>query len=211
MKELELDNLKIKWLGQSGFKISNKKIIYIDPWNIEEKDRADFILITHSHKDHFSPKDIEKIKQNSTKIISRSDVASKLGGEVRIVNQGDYLDLYDIKVNVVAAYNVDKEFHKRALGVGFIIEIDGKKIYHAGDTDYIREMENKSDFKNIDVALLPVGGTYTMNAKEAAKAANIIKPKIAIPMHYGSVVGTKKDAKKFKELVDKGIKVEILE
>jgi len=211
MKELELDNLKIKWLGQSGFKISNKKIIYIDPYNIEEKDRADFILITHSHKDHFSPKDIEKIKQNSTKIISRSDVASKLGGEIRIVNQGDYLDLYDIKVNVVAAYNVDKEFHKRAFGVGFIIEIDGKKIYHAGDTDYIPEMENKNDFKNIDIALLPVGGTYTMNAKEAAKAANMIKPKIAIPMHYGSIVGTKKDAKKFKELVDKGIKVEILE
>ncbi len=211
MRELNLDGIKIKWLGHASFKISNKRVIYIDPYNIEETEKADYILITHSHYDHFSPKDIEKIRQDSTIIISRSDVATKIGGEVRVVNQGDFLDLDDIKLTAVAAYNVDKEFHPRALGVGFIIEMDGKRIYHAGDTDYIREMENKSEFGNIDVALLPVGGTYTMNAEEAAKAANTIKPKIAIPMHYGSIVGSKEDAKKFKELVDKDIKVEILE
>ena len=211
MKELQLGDLKIKWLGQSGFKISGKKTIYIDPVNAEETDKADYILVTHSHRDHFSPKDIERIKKNSTIIISRSDVAAKLGGQVRIVNQGDYLNLHNIKIKTIAAYNIDKPFHKRALGVGFIIEVEDKKIYHAGDTDYIPEMEIKSDFSDIDVALLPVGGTYTMNAKEAAKAANTIKPKIAIPMHYGSIVGTKKDANKFKELVDKSIQVEILE
>ncbi len=211
MKELKLNGIKIKWLGHASFKISNKKIIYIDPYKITEKEKADYILITHSHYDHFSPKDIEKIRQDSTIIISRSDVAAKLGGDIRIVNQGDFIDLEDIKVKAVAAYNVDKEFHPRALGVGFIVDIDNKRIYHAGDTDYIREMENKNHFIDIDVALLPIGGTYTMNAEEAAKAANTIKPKIAIPMHYGSIVGTKEDAKKFKELVSKDIKVEILE
>ncbi len=210
MKELSLDGLKIKWLGHAGFKISDKKIIYIDPYNIKETEKADYIFITHSHYDHYSPKDIDKIKKDSTEIISRSDVAAKEEGEVTVVSQGDYLDLDDFKLTAVAAYNVGKEFHKRAFGVGFIIEIDGKRIYHAGDTDYIREMENKKEFGNIDVALLPIGGTYTMDAEQAAKAANTIKPKIAVPMHYGEIVGSKKDANKFKELVDKDIKVEIL-
>ncbi len=210
MKELSLDSIKIKYLGHAGFKISGKKIIYIDPYDIDETEKADYILITHSHYDHFSPEDVKKIRQESTVIISRSDVANKLEGDVKVVSQGDVLDLDDIKLTAVAAYNVDKEFHKRAFGVGFIVEIDGKRIYHAGDTDYIREMENKKEFGNIDVALLPIGGTYTMDAEQAAKAANTIKPKIAVPMHYGEIVGSKKDANKFKELVDKDIKVEIL-
>jgi L-ascorbate metabolism protein UlaG (beta-lactamase superfamily) len=195
----------IHWYGQSAFRIEDsKKQIFIDPFklpnNIETK--ADIILITHGHYDHFSPDDIEKIKTPETIIITTQDVAEKLKG-----NKGNTFTLKpdqtiesgNIKISAVPAYNLEKKYHpKTNEWVGFIIHLsNGLTIYHAGDTDVIPDLENIKT----DVALVPVGGTYTMTAEEAAKIINIIQPKVSIPMHYGGIVGTNKDAETFKKLV----------
>jgi L-ascorbate metabolism protein UlaG (beta-lactamase superfamily) len=193
-----LDN--IHWLGHSGFRINNKAgiIIYIDPFRLEAvEDRADLILITHEHYDHFSPEDIAKIKKAETEILIPVGSADKISGRVHGVKPGDRLEIKNLKIEVVPAYNLDKEFHPRENGwVGYIIEVDGLRIYHAGDTDLIPEM---NDIK-ADVVLLPVSGTYTMTAREAAEATKRIKPKIAVPMHYGEIVGSAADAEEFARL-----------
>ncbi len=189
---------KIKWLGHASFKITGEKLIYIDPWKLKDKEPADIILITHSHYDHFSPGDIEMVKKDGTVFITISEVARKLKGALKTVKAGDKLTVEGIDIEVVPAYNIDKPYHPKGEGIGFIITVGGERIYHAGDTDLIPEM----DTITTDVALLPVGGTYTMDAEEAAKAANKIKPRVAIPMHYGTIVGSEKDAERFKELCD---------
>lgn len=198
----------IHWLHHASFRIEiDNLIIYIDPWKIKNPKKADFIFITHDHYDHLSVSDIELIASNKTTIVVPENAASKLSGyNLKKVKHGDILDLNNLKVEVVPAYNTNKDFHKKSYNmVGYVLEIKGIRIYHAGDTDFVEEMKN---LKNINVALLPVGGTYTMNAKEAAKAAEIIKPDIAIPMHYGIVVGSLKDAEIFKK--ESKVKVEIL-
>jgi L-ascorbate metabolism protein UlaG (beta-lactamase superfamily) len=193
---LDFEGIKIKWLGHAGFKIKKDKVIYIDPYHIDETEEADLILITHEHYDHCSPDDIKKIIKEDTVIICSKDAAGKLSGNTIAVKPGDRKEVNDIIVDVVPAYNIGKKFHpKKKGGVGYVITIDGKKIYHAGDTDLIPEMEKLA----VDVALLPVGGEYTMNAEEAAAAANKIKPKIAVPMHYGSIIGSKEDAEEFSK------------
>lgn len=202
---LEYKGISIKWLGHSSIKIkSDKKTIYIDPYEIDQEEKADIILITHSHYDHFSLPDIEKIKKENTKIIMGGSCAADLEYQILLPNKEIEID--GIKIQAVYAYNVGKEFHpKEKNGVGFVVEIDGKKIYHAGDTDLIPEMNAVED---IDVALLPIGGKYTMDAMEAAQAANIIEPEIAIPIHYGKIVGKESDAEIFKKNCE--VKVEIL-
>lgn len=197
----------IKWLGHASFKITGEKVIYIDPWRLEGKnEEADIILITHDHYDHCSLLDIEKLKRKQTTVVAPPDAAQKITGDVRVVRPGDKLTVKGIRIEAYPAHNLGKDFHPKVNGwVGYIININGKRIYHAGDTDLIPEM----DGIKADVALLPVGGTYTMNAKEAAQAANRINPKLAIPMHFGSIVGSSKDAEEFRSLCQ--VPVEILE
>ncbi|MFH1367040.1 MAG: MBL fold metallo-hydrolase [Patescibacteria group bacterium] len=192
----------IKWLGQSGFKIITKqgKTIYLDPYKIPgTAPMADFIFITHSHFDHFSPESIAKIRGEKTLIFCQAEVAPKIGGKVRTLKPGDTLTVEGLKIEVVPAYNINKEFHpKESGGLGFILEIDGQRIYHAGDTDFIPEMK---ELKNISIAMLPVGGTYTMNWQEAAEAVQAIAPKTVIPMHYGEAAGSAEDAINLKQAV----------
>lgn len=195
----------IEWLGHASFKMTKGAVIYVDPWELRATEPADFILITHQHNDHCSVDDIKKIQKNNTVIVAPVDCGLKLAGHISTVKPGDKLNLKAITVEAIPAYNVNKPFHPKAKGwVGFIIEVGDERIYHAGDTDFIPEMKGL----DVDVALLPIGGTYTMDAKEAAQAAHSIKPRVAIPMHYGSIVGTTKDAERFKELCD--VEVEIL-
>lgn len=202
---LEVEDIKIKWLGHAGFKIKKKKVIYIDPYQINETEQADIILITHEHYDHCSLDDIELLKKEDTIIIGPEKAVKNLDGKnIIIVKPGDRKEVEGIVIDAVPAYNIGKKFHPKEKGnVGYVINIEGIKIYHAGDTDLIPEMEKLA----VDIAMLPVGGDYTMNAEEAAAAANKIKPKIAIPMHYGTIVGTKDDADEFKEKCDCEVRI----
>jgi len=210
-------NITIEWLGHSGFRIKTKNsVIYIDPFQlredyVSEDNMADFIFITHSHQDHCSIEDIQKITRDGTRIICTADCQSKFRhvfAKVEIINADSSSKLefkdYEIRVWCVPAYNLNKRFHTREEDwVGYIIQIgeDSEKIliYHAGDSDLIPEMKN---IKDIDVAILPIGGNFTMNAGEAAKAASIIQPKIAVPMHYASIpnVSGKEEAEIFVRL-----------
>ena len=197
----------IHWLGHDTFKITGEKTIYTDPFKIKKRDNADIILITHEHYDHCSPNDIKKIQGSGTTIVTTPDCAGKLSGKVKTVKPGDRLMVDGIEIEAVTAYNIDKQYHtKNKNWVGYIFTLQGQRIYLAGDTDHIPEMKTF----NVDIALLPVSGTYVMNADEAVKAALDIKPKIAVPMHYNSIVGTERDAKRFAKGLEGKIEVKIL-
>ncbi len=207
-----LNNIEV--LCHSSIRMDKGKIIYVDPFHIKENYKdADIILITHSHYDHFSEKDIEKVRKADTKIYLTEDYvenAKSIGfSENKIVGVKPYQTYYegDIEINTVPAYNVNKQFHpKENNWVGYILKIDGISYYIAGDTDITEE--NKKI--KCDVAFVPVGGTYTMTAKEAAELVNIIKPKVAVPIHYGDIVGTKEDADTFINNLEDGIDGKIL-
>lgn len=219
MFTMKIGEVELKWLGHSSFLVKDSKTIYIDPYNIPESEKADIILITHDHYDHCSLADISKIVKPKTIILITAECQSKItkldNVEMQIVEAGDEIRLGDIKVEVVPAYNIGKEFHQKGDCVGFVVKMDNVIVYHAGDTDLIPEMEKLTGYGkqgNQFIAILPVGGTYTMTAEEAAKAASIIKPSLAIPMHYGSIVGSKEDTYKFAELCkQEGIDAEVLE
>ena len=184
----------IHWLGHDTFKIVGEKVIYTDPFNIKKKDTADIILITHEHFDHCSPGDVKALQGPKTVIVTTPDCAKKLSGNIKTVRAGDKITVEGIEIEAVPSYNTNKNFHpKDNEWVGYIFTVRGQRIYLAGDTDYIPEMKNIK----VDIALLPVSGTYVMTAQEAVKAALDINPRIAIPMHYDSIVGTKDDAKTF--------------
>jgi len=187
----------ITWLGHDSFRIAAPGVvIYVDPWKLQKADGADLILITHEHHDHFSPADVEKLRKPDTTILTIQQVAAQLKGDVQVVKPGDKVEVKGITVAAVAAYNPAKQFHPRSAGhVGYVLTVGGRRIYHAGDTDMIPEM----DRLEVDVALLPVGGKYTMTATEAAEAADKIKPKVAVPMHWGDIIGTRADAEDFKK------------
>ena len=203
----------IKLLCHSALKINkNNVIIYVDPFHIKERyNDADFILITHSHYDHFSEEDIQKVRNKNTTILITEDLISK-------VNSNDYKNIVkvepfqiyefkDIKIETIPAYNINKQFHPRENNwVGYILTINQNKYYVAGDTDITKE--NKS--VKCDVAFVPVGGTYTMDAKEAVTLVNEIKPKIAVPIHYGEIVGSEDDAIEFVNNLNKSIEGKIL-
>ena len=207
-----LNNIEV--LCHSSIRMNKGKIIYVDPFHIEENYQdADIILITHSHYDHFSEEDIEKVRKAGTKIYVTEDYvenARQLGfSENKIIGVKPNQTYYEgnIEINTVPAYNVNKQFHpKENNWVGYILKIDGISYYIAGDTDITEE--NKKI--KCDVAFVPVGGTYTMTAKEAAELVNIIKPKVAIPIHYGDIVGTKEDAITFVNSLEDGIDGKIL-
>ena len=205
---------KIQVLTHSSIKISKNKIIYVDPFNIEKNyNDADIIFITHSHYDHYSEKDIEKVRKENTFFVVPEDVKIELlhkgisNNKIESVKTNQTGEILGIKFEAIPAYNVNKKFHpKENNWVGYIIEIDGTRYYIAGDTDI-----NEDNIKvKCDVCFVPVGGTYTMDYKEAAQFVNQIKPKIAVPIHYGSIVGTMQDAEQFISLLDENIKGEIL-
>lgn len=208
--------MNIKVLYHSSIKIESNINIYFDPFKIEvASNDADVIFITHEHYDHFSPEDILKIKKENTIIVlpkNMENMALDLNFEkTNIVlvepNQKYKLENQELIFETIPAYNVNKNFHKKEMNwVGYILEIEGKRVYVAGDTDITEE--NKQ--VKCGIALVPIAGTYTMEAKEAAELINIIKPKIAIPIHYGAIVGNKEDEKIFVENVEKDIECKIL-
>lgn len=199
---------KIAWLGHDGFRINAEKTVYFDPYQIEGGPVADLILISHDHFDHCSPEDVAKIQGPETVIVTEKDSAKKLKGDVRVLKSGETLNLGDVKIEAVPSYNTDKDFHPKKNGwLGFIVEIEGVKVYHAGDADFIPEMKDLE----VDIALLPVSGTYVMTADQAVKAALAINPNLAIPMHYGAIVGDEQDALNFKKELEGKVEVSILE
>jgi L-ascorbate metabolism protein UlaG (beta-lactamase superfamily) len=194
----------IVWLGHSSVRIDGEKVIYIDPWKLTDPKQADLILISHSHYDHLSVEDVAKIQTGDTVIITTQDSATQLSGDVRIVKPGDVLQVGGVSVEAVPSYNRDKDFHPRENGwIGFVVTVQGKRIYYCGDTDLIPEMETI----RANIMLVPVGGTYTMTAEEAARAVNIVRPETAIPIHYGDIVGSVKDALRFKELCEVPVEI----
>ena len=188
---------KIKWLGHSSILIEAEKTIYIDPYQLPDGLKpADLILITHEHFDHCSPQDIKKIQSFQTVVVGPSDAKKKVFGQFKILRPRDRLEAEGIKIEAVYAYNLIKDYHKRSeQHLGYVITLKEGKIYHAGDTDFIPEMKTLK----VDIALLPIGGEYTMNANEAVKAAEAINAQYTIPIHYGSVVGNIYDAQHFKD------------
>jgi L-ascorbate metabolism protein UlaG (beta-lactamase superfamily) len=219
---MKINSIELKWLGHAGFLIKNSRVIYIDPYNIKDgSEKADLILITHSHYDHCSVADMNKLVKDGTKVIVTADCQSKITKfsvpiKIEIIEPGQELDLGDVEISTLPSYNIDKHFHpKEESWVGYLIKTNDVLIYHAGDTDVIPEMQKLTGYKQSDkefIALLPVGGRFTMSAEEAVEAAKIIKPSIAIPMHWGSIVGSEDDAQEFVDLCrEEGIKAEILE
>lgn len=183
----------------ASIRMKGEKTIYVDPFQVvDEPQDADVIFITHSHHDHFSPEDIRKVKKHDTLLVLPANciqLAAELGWHNAIpAEAGQAAEAAGVSFETVAAYNVEKHFHEQNRGwVGYIITFEGIRYYIAGDTDIIPEMHQVQ----CDVAFLPVGGTYTMSAEEAAQAAAIIKPKMAIPTHYGIIVGDESDAETF--------------
>jgi len=213
---MRIADIEIEFLGHSGFLITckNGKKIAIDPYNISDRcPKVDLILITHSHHDHCSIKDIEKISKVGTIVAVPPDAQSKITKikdvEMQVVEVGDEFKFGEVKVSAVCAYNLNKKFHPKKEGwVGYLLTLGKAILYHAGDTDKIPEMTKLTGYSkhdNIFVVLLPVSGTYVMTADEAFEVVEILNPDIAIPMHYGSgVVGTIKDAESFVELCTRG-------
>lgn len=196
---------------QSSIKITGSQTVYCDPLKIDEAHDADVIFITHSHWDHFSPEDIVKAMKSDTIIVVPADLTAKVmelgfaNNQVVTVAPNQELTVHGLNVKTVPAYNIDKDFHPKANNwVGYVFNIDGTTYYAMGDTDALPENESIA----CDALLIPIGGTYTMNADEAAVFTNRLKPKVVVPIHYGMVVGNQADYDKFASLVDGSIAVE---
>ncbi|RJX34571.1 MAG: MBL fold metallo-hydrolase [Desulfarculus sp.] len=198
----------LHWLGHDCFRLERPQgPIYFDPYEIKGGPQASLILVSHDHFDHCSADDLAKISGPDTVIVTEPDSAAKLSGDVRVLKPGQSLEVAGVQVVAVPAYNLNKDFHPRAKKwLGFIVTVDGVRLYHAGDTDYIPEM----DQLRVDVALLPVSGTYVMTAAEAVAAAQAIGPQLAIPMHYGAIVGDLNDAQQFAKALEGLVPVRIL-
>ena len=211
----EYRGVKLSWLGHDGFRIQNGKVIYIDPFKIGDRGpKADIVLISHEHFDHLSIEDLKKIVTANTVVVAHAQSAGELSKlkvkETKIVKPGDKVTIGEIMIQAVPAYNLNKGpepgkvFHPKEDGkLGFVVTVKGIRIYHAADSDHIPEMKGL----NPDVALLPVSGTYVMTPQEAAEAAASVNPKIAIPMHYDAIVGTKNDAEAFMRLAKCEVKI----
>ncbi|MFQ5846987.1 MAG: MBL fold metallo-hydrolase [Candidatus Methylomirabilales bacterium] len=204
---LNYEGIEISWLGHDSFRITKGTVIYIDPYQLSgSPPKADLVLITHDHFDHLSETDLKKVIGPESIVVAPPPCQEKLKGlpvkEVRSVQAGQKTRAGDIEVEAVPAYNVNKfrspgnPFHPKGTGVGYVVTIGGKRIYHVGDSDPIPEMATA---KGVDLALLPVSGTYVMTAQEAVEAAKVIQPMIAIPMHFGAIVGSRGDAEAFQQ------------
>jgi L-ascorbate metabolism protein UlaG (beta-lactamase superfamily) len=201
--------LSIKWLGHASFQIeAGGKTIYIDPYEGEYEEKADIILVTHSHDDHCDLFKIKKVRRDDTVIIAPRECASKIGGNVETLKPGKEKAIGGVTIKAVEAYNYKRfrspgnPFHPKGYGVGYLLKVEGQTIYHAGDTDFIPEMRQLG---RVDVALLPSGGTYTMDNLEAAEAAITINPKIAVPMHHWDT-----NPKDFRDKVEADSKVKVV-
>ena len=205
----EYKGVKITWLGHDGFRIQNGQVVYIDPFQIESGDpKADLLLISHEHFDHCNSDDLKKVVTPNTVVVAHAQSKDELSKvkvkEVKIIKPGDKIKIGDVNVEAVPAYNVNKfrepgkAFHPKEDGkLGFVVTVKGVRIYHTGDSDHIPEMRGLRP----DIALVPVSGTYVMTSQEAVEAVASIDPKVAIPMHYGAIVGDQKDADAFKKQV----------
>jgi L-ascorbate metabolism protein UlaG (beta-lactamase superfamily) len=215
---MDFEGIKLEWLHHSCFRVSNSKVIvYTDPYKVKNNyNDADIILITHDHYDHLDQESIKKLINDNTIIVAPEDCKKPLidfNNKKVFVSPNQVKIINDVTIRTVLSYNLTKfsnngkVFHPKEKGnVGYIFIVGDTRVYLAGDTDIIPEMK---DYKT-DIALLPVSGIYVMGAKEAANAAILIKPKIAVPMHYDSGIGTKEDAKEFKKLIENRISVMIL-
>ena len=205
---IKTDN--IFWLGHDSFRLCGSRTVYFDPWEVSGPP-ADLILITHDHHDHCDPETVKLLSGPKSRVFCDPSSAAKLKAAAVItpivtMDPGDEMEYLGVVIKAVPSYNLDKDFHPRRKGnLGFIITLDGVTIYHSGDSDFIPEMESFS----AQVALLPVSGTYVMTAEEAAEAALAIKPEVAIPMHYGKIVGDEQMALRFAEALRGRIMVEI--
>lgn len=190
------------WLKQSAFSYKADGLtVYIDPWGVPGEDAADLVVITHAHFDHYSPQDLERIRTPRTRIVAPYDVAAELHGDVTAVAPGDSIEVAGVHLQAVPAYNAAEDRldkHPRAnRWVGYLLTLGDRTYYHAGDTDHVPELETI----RADVAFLPIGGGgNTMDAEEAAGLARILSPEVAVPMHYGFVVGAPSDADRFTML-----------
>ena len=214
---MKIRGMDIELLNHDAVKIKDKLIIYIDPFQIPRGDKADLVLISHEHQDHCSLDDLRKIIKPETIILASHQCSDKLVSikhlvkEIRYLKPDESIKIGDIIIDTVAAYNVNKfrepgkVFHpKEDQKLGFIINLKLGRIYHPGDTDVIPEM---SKLRDIDIAFLPVSGTYVMTPEEAAQAVEIIRPKVVIPFHYGSIIGSRDDAEKLKSLTKFDVKI----
>ncbi len=210
----EYHGVKLSWLGHDGFRIQDGKVIYIDPFKIAGGPKADIVLVSHEHFDHLSLDDLKKIVTPNTTVVAHAQSADELSKlkvkETKIIKPGDKIKLGEITIEAVPAYNLNKGpepgkvFHPKEDGkLGFVVTVNNIRIYHAADSDHIPEMKGL----NPDIALLPVSGTYVMTPQEAAEAAVTVNPKIAIPMHYDAIVGTRNDAETFKKLAKCEVKI----
>ena len=203
---------RVTWFKQSAMRLAGEgPTVYIDPWGVGDDDApADLILITHAHFDHFQPEEIAKVSGTETKVVAPHDVAKELSGDVTAVAPGETHEVAGIGFRTVPAYNVREDrldFHPKAnRWVGYILEHGGGTYYHAGDTDHAPELDDV----RTDVAFLPIGGTYTMDASEGAGLAKSIAPRVAVPMHFGFVVGSAGDGDRFRTAAAP-VAVEILE
>ena len=193
--------VEIKWISHASFRIAGAGcVLYVDPWKIEDEPHdADVVFVSHSHHDHCSPPDIEKVSKDDTAIVAPTETIEKLHA-ANAVDPGERVCIKEIVIEGVAAYNIQKAFHPRGNHwCGAVFTIGGERIYYAGDTDLIPEM---SDLRDVDVALLPVGGTYTLDADEAVRACRAIGCKAAIPFHWGDIIGSLEDARRFADGAD---------
>jgi L-ascorbate metabolism protein UlaG (beta-lactamase superfamily) len=198
-------------LGHASFRIKAEgKIIYVDLYEVKPAEKADLVLVTHSHSDHCDASKIKEARKQDTTVIAPQDCVSKIGGSVKTLKPGQEATVGNIVVRAVEAYNYKRfrspgnPFHPKGAGVGYLITAEGKTIYHAGDTDFVPEMKQVG---HVDVALLPSGGTYTMDDAEAAEAALTINPRIVVPMHRWDT-----NPEDFKKIVEakSNIKVVVL-
>jgi L-ascorbate metabolism protein UlaG (beta-lactamase superfamily) len=209
--------VKVHWLGHDSFVLQGSRTVVMDPFKAAGDYRADVLLISHEHSDHLSEDDISRFTQASTVILAPKICEQPLRRfslEKRFLEPGSKLEVKGVGVEAVPAYNLNKfrepgkVFHPREDGrVGYIVTLDGVRFYHSGDSDGTPEMKAL----DVDVAFLPVSGTYVMTAEEAAEAARAMKAKVLVPMHWGAIVGSRADAERFKQLVGQGRAVEILE
>ncbi len=201
---------RFAWFRQSALRWQGEGLtVYIDPWGTTGDVPADLVLLTHAHFDHFQIEEIERLRKAGTKILAPADVAKEISGEVTAVAPGDSLEVGGVKVQAVPAYNIASDrldMHPKANNwVGYVLELGGATYYHAGDTDHLPELEDV----RTDVAFVPIGGTYTMDAREAGGLVRAMSPGLAVPMHFGFVVGSPSDADVFRREADP-VRVEVL-
>jgi L-ascorbate metabolism protein UlaG (beta-lactamase superfamily) len=191
-------SLEIRWIGHASFRLATENLVlYVDPWKLSSpKPDADLIFVSHAHFDHYSAEDVAAVSRDGTILVAPADVVESIPGG-RALRPGEHTEASGISIEGIPAYNVDKDFHPKANDwLGALITLGGSRIYYAGDTDHIPEM---GELSGVDVALLPVGGTYTMNAAQAVDACGVIGPRMAVPYHWGDIIGTEDDARGFAD------------